>query len=107
MYRRPASSRTAVAVPGSPWIRRQLGGYAIAAPPGIVIVRHPAGGGAGRNQVNAAECELLPQAASRAIAVRPASALDIAVPIAGAAVVVGIMVAAIVLRDSAGRRRGR
>lgn len=87
MYAPRRLNEAALAVPGSPEIRRQPGGNGIEAPVGMLAIRQPDRGGAGRSHANGAlvECATEPvphPVAATAAAASPASArLEVAVPI--------------------------
>src|SRR2546421_5046699 len=100
------------------------GGYASAAPSGVRATCQPTGGEAGRSQATgpAPRRGLVPPAAANAMinattpaptAASPITArvrpivLDVPVAVARAAVVVGVAVTAVVLRNAAGGRRFR
>lgn len=113
---RPPSVLEAVTVPGSVFVRRQPGGYASeASPEGSRRVLQPGGTGCGRSQANAAgsagavgpAVSEEPHAASAAALASASAAtrdrrrgLDVAVAVAGSAVVVRIVVPAVVLGDA-------
>src|SRR5437899_3016541 len=102
----------------------QPGGYASAAPSGVRATCQPTGGEAGRSQANGPDARrgLVPPTAASAMinaatpaptAESPTTArvrpivLHVPVAVARAAVVVGVAVTATILRDPAGRGRGR
>src|SRR5690349_22049166 len=128
--RPPCGRIAALRVPGSETMERQLPGKASwALPLGRVLTCQELGGGAGRSQANACGCicagapvELLmsslveePQAANAAALATASAAtiarptrLDVSIAVARPAVVVGVMVATVVLRDPrCGARRAR
>src|SRR6476659_1783825 len=95
--------RAAVTVPGSVLISRQPGGYdRLASPDGRGLVFHPDGVGAGCTQAKAAgvaTAAALTKASAAARAHLRSGRLDVAVAIAGAAVVVCVVIPAVVLGD--------